>query len=290
MNEEIEKLSPKQLLSEPILQNKSLNWTKKEDEILLEEAKKNNYRKWKAVAKLIPGKSAIQCASRYNRIKPGINKGQWTNAEDKQLLKFHKIYGNSWSEIAKKMQNRTGKQIRDRFLNNFEKSVKKGKFLAQEDKLIIKWHKIYGNSWSKIAEKIEGRTGDMVKNRFYSSLKNYDIKNNDENNDFEKSNNIYEDIIEKNRNLIELEESDDNSENENELLKKLNYDLRNGEIKKIQIVKEQSFCLIATEMYSGCNEINGNKTPIFVNNYIFNNSNIDLSNGIDVYIYKNLSD
>ena len=163
MNEEIEKLSPKQLLSEPILQNKSLNWTKKEDEILLEEAKKNNYRKWKAVAKLIPGKSAIQCASRYNRIKPGINKGQWTNAEDKQLLKFHKIYGNSWSEIAKKMQNRTGKQIRDRFLNNFEKSGKKGRFMAKEDKLIIKWHKVFGNSWSKIAEKIEGRTGEMVK-------------------------------------------------------------------------------------------------------------------------------
>ena len=75
MNKRIEKSAQKSFISEIINPNKSLNWTKKEDEVLLEEAKKNNYRKWKAVAKLIPGKSAIQCASRYNRIRPGINKG-----------------------------------------------------------------------------------------------------------------------------------------------------------------------------------------------------------------------
>ena len=148
------------------------------------------------------------------------------------------------------MQNRTGKQIRDRFLNNFEKSVKKGKFMAKEDKLIIKWHKVFGNSWSKIAEKIEGRTGDMVKNRFYSSLKNYDLTTNEENNIFEINNGcIYEDIIEKNRNLIELEELDDNYENDNEL--SYNYDdIQNKSFKIKQIVKEQSFCLIASVIYS----------------------------------------
>ena len=249
MNKRIEK-SAKAFISESIIHNKSLTWTKKEDEILLEEAKKNNYRKWKEVANLIPGKSAIQCASRYHQIRPGINKGQWTNEEDKQLLKFHQIYGNSWSKIAKKMKNRTGKQIRERFLNNFEKSVKKGKFMEQEDKLIIKWHKVFGNSWSKIAEKIEGRTGEMVKNRFYSTLKNYDLKKKEENSIFEINKSyVHEDIIEKNKNQIELEELDDNYENNNELIK--NYDnMQNRSFKIKQIVKEQSFCLIATVIYS----------------------------------------
>ena len=282
----MEKLTQKSFRIKPIIKNKSLNWTKKEDEILLEEAKKNNYRKWKAVAKLIPGKSAIQCASRYHRIRPGINKGQWTNAEDRQLLKFHKIYGNSWSEIAKKMENRTGKQIRDRFLNNFEKSVKKGKFLAQEDKLIIKWHKVFGNSWSKIAEKIEGRTGDMVKNRFYSSLKNFDIKKCGENNGFDIDNrDIYKDAIKKNGNDIELDESDNDSRNYNELIQNFGKNIQITKFKNNQIVKEQSFCLIATVIYTGLNMIKFNKTPSLVNNYFFNGSSFGFGNVNDIHIY-----
>ena len=69
------------------------------------------------------------------------------------------------------MPYRTGKQIRDRFLNSLDIRFKKGKFSKEEDKIILKYHKIYGNKWSKIAKKMKARTGDMVKNRFYSSLK-----------------------------------------------------------------------------------------------------------------------
>ena len=71
------------------------------------------------------------------------------------------------------MPQRTGKQIRDRFLNALDNKLKKEKLSFEENKKIIKWYKIFGNSWSKIAKKLKGRTGDMVKNRFYSSLKNH---------------------------------------------------------------------------------------------------------------------
>ena len=37
--------------------------------------------------------------------------------------------------------------------------------------MILKYHEIYGNKWQEIAKKMKARTGDMVKNRFYSSLK-----------------------------------------------------------------------------------------------------------------------
>jgi len=69
------------------------------------------------------------------------------------------------------MPYRTGKQIRDRFLNNLDIRFKKRKFSEEEDKVILKYHIIYGNKWSEIAKKMEARTGDMVKNRFYSFLK-----------------------------------------------------------------------------------------------------------------------
>ena len=76
------------------------------------------------------------------------------------------------------MPHRTGKQIRDRFINYFDTKYERGKFTKEEDNKIIYYYKIYGNSWAKIAKKIKTRTGDMVKNRFYSSLKNKINNNN----------------------------------------------------------------------------------------------------------------
>ena len=148
-------------------------WSKEEDEILIVKAKDFGYKNWASVASFIPGRSAIQCSARYKRIQPGLIKGAWTDEEDKELLRLYNYYGRNWSCISKSMPQRTGKQIRDRFLNALDNKLKKEKLSFEENKKIIKWYKIFGNSWSKIAKKLKGRTGDMVKNRFYSSLKNH---------------------------------------------------------------------------------------------------------------------
>lgn len=149
------------------------NWSEAEDEILKEKSKEYGYKNWAAVASFIPGRTAIQCSARYKRIQPGLVKGAWTHEEDMELLRLYKYYGKNWSNISKSMPHRTGKQIRDRFLNALDDNLKRDKFSIEEDKKIIKWYKVYGNAWCKIARKIKGRTGDMVKNRFYSSLKNH---------------------------------------------------------------------------------------------------------------------
>ena len=156
---------------------KPMNWTQSEDKILIEKAKENNYKNWAKTASYIKGRTAIQCSARYKRIKPGLIKGSWTQEEDNQLLKLYKQYGKNWSDISKFMPYRTGKQIRDRFLNALDKNLNKEKFSEEEDEKIIKWYYVYGNSWCKIATKLKGRTGDMIKNRFYSSLKKIIEKN-----------------------------------------------------------------------------------------------------------------
>ena len=84
---------------------------------------------------------------------------------------MYKKHGKNWAAISKEMPHRTGKQIRDRFLNNLDTQYKRGKFTKEEDNMILKYYKIYGKSWARIAKKIKTRTGDMIKNRFYSSLK-----------------------------------------------------------------------------------------------------------------------
>ena len=152
-------------------------WTEEEDKILKEKAKEFNYKNWKSIANFIPGKNFIQCSARFRRIRPGLIKGAWGIEEDSKLISLYEKYGRNWAAISKEMNQRTGKQIRDRFLNSLDTRYKRGKFSEEEDKMILKYHKIYGNQWAKIAKKIKTRTGDMIKNRFYSSLQK-DIKSN----------------------------------------------------------------------------------------------------------------
>ena len=164
-----------------INQHKKINkinfWTEEEDKILKAKAKEFNYKNWNSIAEFIPGKNSIQCSSRYRRIRPGLVKGAWKKEEDTKLLSLYGKYGKNWAAISKEMPYRTGKQIRDRFLNSFDTNYKRGKFSEEEDKMILEYHKIYGNKWSKIAKKMKTRTGDMVKNRFYSFFKKKIINN-----------------------------------------------------------------------------------------------------------------
>jgi hypothetical protein len=152
-------------------------WTEEEDRILKEKAEEYNYKNWNSIANFIPGRTSIQCSARYRRIRPGLIKGAWDKEEDNKLLSLYEKYGKNWAAISKEMPHRTGKQIRDRFLNSLDSKFQRGKFTEEEDQTIIKYYKIYGNSWAKIAKKLKTRTGDMVKNRFYSSLKKTIFKN-----------------------------------------------------------------------------------------------------------------
>ena len=124
-------------------ERKNTIWTKEEDKILLKKAKEFNCKKWKEVATFLPGHTSIQCSARFRRIKKGIVKGNWKKEEDEKLLALYKIYGKNWSKIAKEMKTRTGKQIRDRFLNSLDERVIKRKFNNEEDEKIIKYFKLY---------------------------------------------------------------------------------------------------------------------------------------------------
>ena len=225
---------------------KSIPWTEEDDKLLLLSAKENNEKNWKRVASSFKGRTSIQCSSRYHRIKPGLNKGHFTKEEDLKLISLYKIYGKKWNLIAKGMKNRTGKQVRDRYLNSLAPGVNKKKFSTEEDTKILKYYKIYGNSWSTIAKFINGRTGDMIKNRYYSYLKKY----------FEKEN-IFKDYIE--------EEKVKNGENKNNpiIVGQKNNLLINLNIFNFQINN------MTNQEYSYSN----NNNISFMNNYLMNSNN-----------------
>ena len=155
-------------IKKPKLQKK---WSRDEDNLLLELAKRYNSKCWKKISCSFEDKTPLQCFSRYKRIRPGIVKGSWTKEEDEKIFEMVEIHGKAWSKISKILVTRNGKQIRDRFINILDPSIKKGKFSIEEDLKLLNLYRTFGTKWATISKFFENRTADMIKNRYHSSIK-----------------------------------------------------------------------------------------------------------------------
>lgn len=107
--------------------------------------------------------------SQQRRARKGRN--PWTPKEDALLVDLMKKYGQSWAMISSALPGRTGKQVRDRFLNKLRPHIRCGDWSVEEDELIVSLSKEIGNRWSLIATHLPGRTEAQVKNRYYSHIK-----------------------------------------------------------------------------------------------------------------------
>ena len=79
--------------------------------------------------------------------------------------------GQKWSLISKILVNRTGKQIRERYINRLDEILIKTPFTLLEDIRILKLHKQFGNDWKLISNNFDGRPPDIIKNRYNSTVK-----------------------------------------------------------------------------------------------------------------------
>ena len=106
--------------------------------------------------------------------KGGRQKGSrtWTPEEDAILLREVQLNGaKNWADIAEKICNRSGKQARERWINQLDPNLNRKPWTAEEDELILREHTRLENRWSLIAKILPGRTDNGVKNRFNSTLK-----------------------------------------------------------------------------------------------------------------------
>jgi len=95
-------------------------------------------------------------------------KSYWTEEEDNKLLSLVSHYGEYgyWVSISVKMQSRTGKQCRERYLNHLNPDIKHTPWTKEEDQQLMSLFALHKNRWCKYLHHLPGRSDNAIKQRW----------------------------------------------------------------------------------------------------------------------------
>lgn len=76
-----------------------------------------------------------------------------------------------WEAVAKRMDGRSARQCRERWLNYLSPSIRADPWTDFEDRVLVAKINEMGHSWANIGHFFNGRSENDVKNRWYSHLR-----------------------------------------------------------------------------------------------------------------------
>ena len=140
--------------------------------INLNDSKKN----WKKISKVLKTKSPQQCVYRFKKLITKSLNVKWIRSEDIKLIELIENFGYDW-DLFTKLLNKPKDAIINRYKTKLDPKLKRSKFSDEEDNMIIKLYKKYGNKWNQICKFLPNRNSEMIKNRYYSYIRK-NLKNN----------------------------------------------------------------------------------------------------------------
>ncbi|KAJ3071631.1 Myblike DNAbinding domain-containing protein [Podochytrium sp. JEL0797] len=161
-------------------------WCDQEDQLLraaVHRVTRNNPAdaagKWVRIAQLVPNRTPIQCSARWSgALNTHITRGKWTAEEDALLVAAVQAELRetgcddadaadlNWQVISRAVYGRTGVQCAARYQEALDPRIRKGKWLEEEDVLLMEGMKRFGKSWVKIAAGIPNRTQRQCRTRW----------------------------------------------------------------------------------------------------------------------------
>jgi len=148
-------------------------WTPEEDEVLRAAVMQNNAKNWKKISALLKDRTDVQCLHRWQKVlNPELVKGAWTPDEDQKLAELVRLYGpQKWSDIARQLPGRIGKQCRERWHNHVDPNINKAPWTEEEERILAEEFKLRGSKWAEIAKRLPGRTDNSIKNHYNSFIR-----------------------------------------------------------------------------------------------------------------------
>ncbi|CAN6808736.1 unnamed protein product [Brassica oleracea] len=101
-------------------------WTKEEDQRLIDYIRIHGEGSWRSLPKsaglLRCGKS---CRLRWiNYLRPDLKRGNFSDEEDKVIIKLHSLLGNKWSLIAGRLPGRTDNEIKNYWNTHIKRKLR----------------------------------------------------------------------------------------------------------------------------------------------------------------------
>ncbi|XP_048001548.1 snRNA-activating protein complex subunit 4-like [Leguminivora glycinivorella] len=145
-------------------------WSMEEHAHFQEIVAKFNFQDWAAIAKeLNTGRTAYQVFVYYRTNMSNTSCGKkWTKEEEQFLQRLIAYYKEEdyipWGKVASSMENRTKIQIYNKYFRLVEK--RKGRFLPEEDAVILTCLDKFGPNFKKMSEYLPGRSATQIRVRY----------------------------------------------------------------------------------------------------------------------------